>query len=162
MRTWLAGIRRPVVVERVPKYSNETCMCSQSRCRCETWRCEMHYTVYCGGRRPASSSSYPSSRFVHSSFGSPRSPSLPMGRRLKCSRINSRQGNDWRNRTETNAVITEILKKNFPPGFLVSDLKSSLSKEGFRDVPPAPPNCVPQEKEAEVPVRTTYTLCSES
>jgi hypothetical protein len=41
----------------------------------------------------------------------------------------------------------------------VRDLKSSLSKEGFRDVPPPPSDCVPPEKEAEVPLGARYMGC---
>jgi hypothetical protein len=65
----------------------------------------------------------------------------------------------WRNRTEMDAVITAILNENFPRGTLVSDLKSSLAKEGFHDVPPAPSDCAPREKMAEVPVGMTFRPC---
>jgi hypothetical protein len=68
-------------------------------------------------------------------------------------------GQNHSNREELSTAITEILKKNFPSGTIVSDLKSSLHNEGFRDVPPPPPNCVPRDKEAEVPLHTTYTSC---
>ena len=68
-------------------------------------------------------------------------------------------GENHPNRGEMDAILTEILNKSFPSGSLVSDVKTSLSKEGFREVPPPPPNCVPREKEAEVPLRTTYTRC---
>ena len=66
-------------------------------------------------------------------------------------------GRNHSNGTETDAAITAILQKNFPSGIAIRDLKSSLSDEGFRYVPPPPPNCVPAEKQAGV--RTTYTPC---
>jgi hypothetical protein len=65
-------------------------------------------------------------------------------------------GKHW-DRRETDAAITEILNKNFPSGSLVSDMKSSLSREGFRDVSPPPPNCV--RRTTDVPVGTTFTPC---
>ena len=61
--------------------------------------------------------------------------------------------------SELNRAISEILKQNFPSGTTLRDLKSSLYKEGLRDRAPPPPNCIPPEKEAEVPLRTVYTLC---
>jgi hypothetical protein len=61
------------------------------------------------------------------------------------------------NRRETDAAITEILNRNFPSGSFVSDMKSSLSKEGFRDAPPPPANCI--RRSAELPVGTTFTPC---
>jgi hypothetical protein len=60
---------------------------------------------------------------------------------------------------QLSAAITEILQKNFPSGTDVNDLKSALYKEGFRDLPPPPPDCVPREKEAEVPLGRVYTRC---
>jgi hypothetical protein len=60
-------------------------------------------------------------------------------------------------RSETAAAVTEILNKRFPSGSRVSDLRSALSEEGFRDVPPPPSNCVPSG--TEVPVRRVYTPC---
>jgi hypothetical protein len=60
---------------------------------------------------------------------------------------------------QLSAAVTEILQKNFPPGTDVNDLKSSLYKEGFRDLPSPPPDCVPHGKEAEVPLGRVYTRC---
>jgi hypothetical protein len=65
-------------------------------------------------------------------------------------------GKHW-DRRETDAAITEILSRNFPSGSLVSSMKSSLFKEGFRDVTPPPPNCV--QRTAEVPVGKTFVPC---
>lgn len=58
-----------------------------------------------------------------------------------------------------DSAITQILQTSFPLGTAVSDLKSSLSKEGFQDIPPPPSDCVPPEKEAEVPPLTVHTPC---
>ena len=65
-------------------------------------------------------------------------------------------GKHW-NKRETDGAITEILSKNFPSGSLVSDMRSSLSKEGFRDVPPPPPNCV--QNKTDVPLGVVFTPC---
>lgn len=63
------------------------------------------------------------------------------------------------NQTVPDAAITEVLQRTFPSGIAVSDLKASLSKEGFQDVPPPPSDCIPSDKEPEVASRTIYTPC---
>ncbi|RVC60110.1 MAG: hypothetical protein EOS65_18315 [Mesorhizobium sp.] len=61
--------------------------------------------------------------------------------------------------TAQDSAITQILQTAFPVGTVVSDVKSSLSKEGFQDIPPPPLDCVPPAKEAEVLPRTVHTPC---
>jgi hypothetical protein len=65
-------------------------------------------------------------------------------------------GEHW-DRRETDAAITEVLNRNFPSGSLVSDMRLSLSKAGFRDVSPPPSNCV--QRTAEAPIGMAFTLC---
>jgi hypothetical protein len=59
---------------------------------------------------------------------------------------------------EVDKDITEILNTRFPKGTPVSDLKSALYKEGFRDLPPPEVGCV--EPSATAGLQPPITICT--
>jgi hypothetical protein len=64
---------------------------------------------------------------------------------------------DLRNRDKISQKLTAFLKLKFPAGTAETSLKSSLSEQGFKSLPPPPANCVPADKEATAQV--PYSPC---
>lgn len=68
-------------------------------------------------------------------------------------------GMDWRTGKEASERLTAFLHQKFPPGSSVSELRSTLLNQGFKQPPPPSPrpDCLPPGQAA--PIGKTVTPC---
>jgi hypothetical protein len=66
-------------------------------------------------------------------------------------------GQAWRDPEHASRKLTALLEQKFPTGTTDSVLKSELLGQGFKFLPPPPPNCLPPGQSA--PVGVVFTPC---
>lgn len=65
--------------------------------------------------------------------------------------------NDWLKWDQGSRKFTAALNKRFPPGTPESEVRTVLDSQGFKNLPPPAPDCIPEGQTP--PIGRSYTTC---